>query len=107
TSAEKIQNGERKAGNRNFWGFVFQGRAYEGLTCNALEWIHSFGGGTIADATGAVTINNPHAKKALTLAASWIGTITPRGALNYMEEEARGVFQTGNAAFLRNWPYAW
>ena len=95
------------AGNDRFWGFVLQGRAYEGLTCNALEWIASFGGGTIVDADGKITINNPQAAAALDLAASWIGTIAPDGVLNYGEEEARGVFQSGNAVFMRNWPYAW
>src|SRR5690606_25338122 len=47
--ARHIQAAERARGNRRLWGFVFQGRAYEGLTCNALEWIDSFGGGTIID----------------------------------------------------------
>jgi trehalose/maltose transport system substrate-binding protein len=106
-AAKVVQDGERKAGNSNMWGFVFQGRAYEGLTCNGLEWIDSFGGGTIVDANGKVTVNNPKAVAALKLAASWIKNITPEGVLNYAEEEARGAFQSGNAVFMRNWPYAW
>lgn len=105
--ARAVQTAERAAGNRGMWGFVFQGKAYEGLTCNALEWIDSFGGGTIVNDAGEITINNPRAIGALSLAGSWVGDIAPPGVLNYDEEAARGVFQTGNAVFMRNWPYAW
>ncbi|MBU1360575.1 MAG: ABC transporter substrate-binding protein [Gammaproteobacteria bacterium] len=106
-AAKTIQAGERRAGVDGLWGFVFQGRAYEGLTVNALEWIDSFGGGRIVDGDGGVTIDNPRAKAALSLAQGWIGKIAPEGVLNYAEEEARGVFQSGHAVFMRNWPYAW
>jgi trehalose/maltose transport system substrate-binding protein len=106
-TARLIQDGERSGGNKDFWGYVFQGRAYEGLTTNALEWIASYGGGTIVDQKGEITIENPKAAEALKTAAAWIGSIAPEGVLNYTEEESRGVFQAGNAAFMRNWPYAW
>jgi trehalose/maltose transport system substrate-binding protein len=106
-AAEKIQSAERNAGNRDMQGFVWQGKAYEGLTVDALEWIASSGGGTIVDGSGNVTINNPNAARALDRAASWVGKISPQGVLNYAEEESRGVFQSGNAVFMRNWPYAW
>ena len=106
-TAKKIQDAERAAGNDKMWGFVWQGRAYEGLTCNALEWVSSYNGGTIVDDKGKITINNPKAVAALDTAAGWVKTISPEGVLNYTEEEARGVFQSGNAVFMRNWPYAW
>jgi trehalose/maltose transport system substrate-binding protein len=106
-TARQIQTAERTSGNDRLWGFVFQGKAYEGLTCNALEWIDAFRGGTIIDDAGHITIDNPRAIEALTLAGIWVGDIAPKGVLNYDEEAARGVFQTGNAVFMRNWPYAW
>ena len=106
-AARAVQAGERASGNRRLWGFVFQGMAYEGLTSNALEWIDSFGGGTIVDAEGTITVDNPRAIEAFELAGSWVGNISPPGVLSYDEEAARGVFQTGNAVFMRNWPYAW
>jgi trehalose/maltose transport system substrate-binding protein len=107
TAAKTVLAAERKAGNNDLQGFVFQAKAYEGLSCNALEWVSSFGGGTVIDSSGKVTINNPAAAKALNMAASWIGDIAPKGVLNYAEEDARGVFQSGKAVFMRNWPYAW
>lgn len=106
-TAERIMAGERRAGNEEMWGFVFQGAAYEGLTANALEWIHSNGGGSIVEKNGDISVNNDRAEEALELAASWIGTISPPGQLTYKEEDARAVFQLGNAVFMRNWPYAY
>lgn len=104
--AQTIIEGEAAA-NTAFTGLVFQGSAYEGLTCNGLEWQFSNGGGTIIDEEGAVTVNNDQAKAAIELAASWVGTISPQAVTGYMEEESRGVWQGGNAAFMRNWPYAY
>ena len=106
-TAKEIQDAERAAGNADMWGFVWQGNAYEGLTCNALEWIKSYGGGQIVEPDGTISVNNENAAKALEMAKSWVGTISPEGVLSYQEEEARGVWQTGNAVFMRNWPYAY
>jgi trehalose/maltose transport system substrate-binding protein len=105
-TAKEIMDGER-ASNPDMYGFVFQGNAYEGLTCDALEWVKSYGGGQIVEADGTISINNPQAVAALEEAKSWIGTISPEGNLAYQEEESRGVWQLGNAVFMRNWPYAY
>ena len=106
-AAQKVQDGERAAGNKEMYGFVFQGKAYEGLTCNALEWVTSYGGGSFVEADGKISANNEKAAAALDMAAKWVGTVSPKSTLNGQEEEARGIFQNGNAAFMRNWPYAW
>jgi len=104
--AQKIMDGE-KAANPTFTGFVFQGNAYEGLTCDALELIASSGGGTIIDQSNKVTVNNPQAVAILNKLRGWVGTISPRGVTGYQEEDSRNAFQGGNAAFMRNWPYAY
>ena len=106
-TAQKIQDAERAAGNSDLWGFVWQGNSYEGLTCDALEWVKSSGGGQIIEPDGTISINNDKAIAAIELAATWPGTISPEGVLSYQEEESRGVWQTGNAVFMRNWPYAY
>jgi trehalose/maltose transport system substrate-binding protein len=104
-TAKTIQEAERQAGNPKMWGFVWQGRAYEGLTCDALEWIASYGGGSIVNEQGQSTVYNPQAIKAINNAAKWIGTISPPEVLNYAEEETREkIFEKGNAVFMRHWP---
>ncbi len=105
--AMTIQEGERAEGNQDFWGYVWQGNAYEGLTCDALEWIASNGGGSIVEPDGTVSINNPEAAAIVDQAAGWVGTISPEGVTAFGEEDARNMWQAGNAAFMRNWPYAY
>lgn len=102
-----VQLAEREAGEAGIWGYVFQGAPYEGLTCNVLEWVSSYGGGTVVDEAGNITINNPLAIVAISRAASWVGSIAPERVAHFREEDARILFQQGNAVFMRNWPYAW
>ncbi|TVR20146.1 MAG: ABC transporter substrate-binding protein [Anaerolineaceae bacterium] len=102
-----IQEGERAEGNSEFWGYVWQGNAYEGLTTNALEWHVSETGDNFLTPDGEILINSEAAINAYERAASWVGTISPPGVVSYAEEDARGVWHAGNAAFMRNWPYAY
>jgi trehalose/maltose transport system substrate-binding protein len=104
--AAHIQAGERRRGRKDFWGYVWQGNNYEGLTCNALEWQASFGGGQIVETNGTVTVNNPRTAQAFERAAGWVGTISPRSVLSYTETDSLNVFRSGNAAFMRHWSSA-
>jgi len=107
TAAKKVQAGERAKGNEDFWGYVWQGNAYEGLTCDALEWLASNDGGSIIEFDGTISVNNPRAVEILEQAAGWVGTISPPGVIGFAEEDARAMFQGGNALFMRNWPYCY
>jgi trehalose/maltose transport system substrate-binding protein len=95
--AARIQAGERAKGKKQFWGFVWQGAADEGLTCNALEWQAAEGGGRIIEEDQAISVNNPQA----------VGSISPPGVVGYREWDSLNVWAAGDAAFMRNWPSAY
>jgi len=101
--ARRIQDGERAEGRKDFWGYVWQGAQYEGLTCNALEWQASSGGGKIIEDNGTITVNNPRTVKALKRAKSWVGSISPPSVLAFKEADAENIWDSGNAAFQREW----
>jgi multiple sugar transport system substrate-binding protein len=88
-------------------GFVWQGKQYEGLVCNVLEFLHGNGGAVLAD--GRVVLDSPQNREALGLMADLVHRhgVTPGSVTTATEEPSRHVFGQGRALFLRNWPYAW
>lgn len=107
TFAELAAAAKAVAQPPRLWGFVFQGKQYEGLVCAYLEvlWGH---GGDVLGPGGAVRLAEPEAVAALDwLVAAVREGLSPPGVLTYQEEEARNMFQEGRAVFMRNWPYAW
>jgi len=105
--ASAIQAGERATGIKDFWGFVWEGAPWEGLTYTALEWQASSGGGHIIEPDGTISVNNPRTIEALKRAKGWIGSISPPGVIAYRMEDVLNVWQSGRAAFMRDWPYAY
>jgi trehalose/maltose transport system substrate-binding protein len=106
-AAQTIQDGERAAGNSDFYGYVWQGNDYEGLTCDAHEWLVSETGNSFVTTDGQVNVNNQPFIDFLNRAQKWVGGISPEAVTTYQEEESRAVWQAGSAAFMRNWPYAY
>ncbi|AKJ08445.1 carbohydrate ABC transporter substrate-binding protein (CUT1 family) [Archangium gephyra] len=98
---------EAKAKEPLLQGYVWQGRQYEGLNCNVFEaiWGH---GGQVLDARGRLALDTEQARAGLAYLRRLISSgISPPGVTSAAEEEARRVFQSGQAVFMRNWPYAW
>jgi multiple sugar transport system substrate-binding protein len=89
-------------------GLVYQGAQYEGLTVNFLERLYSAGGKALSDDGKQSELNSPEAEKVLAQMAEEVksGTV-PKANSTYMEEESRRAFESGKAAAMRNWPYAY
>ena len=97
--AGRIQAGERAKGKKDFWGYVWQGAAGEGLTCNALEWQVSEGGGHIIENNKTISVNNPMAIGAWRRAAHWIGRISPPSVVAFRELDSMNVWNSRGSSF--------
>jgi len=95
---------QAKKGN----GVVYQGFRYEGLTVNFLELLYSAGGSVVSDDGKSATADSAEVKDVLTFMADGIKSgAAPKAVTTYKEEESRRAFESGNATFMRNWPYAY
>jgi multiple sugar transport system substrate-binding protein len=90
------------------WGYVWQGRQYEGLAAMFVEVLGGQGGFWVNPDTLEVGLDRPEAIQAVNFLLNTIQKgISPPGVTTYQEEESRRLFQNGEAVFLRNWPYIW
>ncbi|PIQ97962.1 MAG: hypothetical protein COV67_01470 [Nitrospinae bacterium CG11_big_fil_rev_8_21_14_0_20_56_8] len=88
-------------------GFVWQGKQYEGLVCNLIEFLPSRNPFlTVAESP---RLEVDRVRRALGFMRDLVVRfgVSPPSVFSMSEEESRQVFQNGRAVFMRNWPYAW
>ena len=90
------------------WGYLWQGRQYEGLSCVMVEVLAAFGARWWDGGAATTMLDSPEAVEA----ATWLDDllrdgVSPAAVANFAENDALQLFAAGEAAFLRNWPYAW
>jgi multiple sugar transport system substrate-binding protein len=90
------------------FGIVWQGARYEGLVTVFVEYLGAFGG-AILDEQGQVSVDGKPAVEALTYMRDsiYVQDVAPPAVLTWQEEQVRFAFQNGQAALMRNWPYAY
>ncbi|MGF1539049.1 MAG: ABC transporter substrate-binding protein [Pleurocapsa sp.] len=90
------------------WGYVWQGKQYEGLSAMFVEILKGSGAFWVNPETLEVGLDRPEAIEAVEFLRKTIATgVSPSGVTTYAEEETRRLFQNGQTVFLRNWPYVY
>lgn len=87
------------------YGYLMQAKQYEGLVCNFIEFIGSYGG-EVLDKEGKVAINSPETikglEKMMEIAQS---DLVPSNITAITEVETDAIYGEGEAVFDRQWPY--
>lgn len=87
------------------FGFAAQMDQYEGLVCNATEFIYAYGG-RIVDENGKVVVNSPQSINGLTeMVKIANSSFVPKNINTFQEPQTANAFNNGQAVFVRNWPY--
>ncbi|MEM9770557.1 MAG: ABC transporter substrate-binding protein [Cyanobacteria bacterium P01_D01_bin.73] len=109
TFADLVSASKRlQEADKTEWGYLWQGKQYEGLAAMVVEIFEGFGGFWVDPTTNAVGLDKPEAIAAVEFLVDAIDEgISPPGTTTYTETETLRFFRNGSAAFLRNWPYVW
>jgi multiple sugar transport system substrate-binding protein len=90
------------------YGYVFQGASYEGLTCDYMEFLTDAGGTPTNSSYTTANLDSAASVKAVTFMRSLITSgVSPAAVSTFQEAQAMSTFASGQAAFLRNWDYAY
>ena len=90
------------------WGYAWQGKQYEGLSAMFVEILAGFDAFWVDPDTLEVGLDQPNAIEAVKFLRDTINEgVSPPGVTTYSEEPTRRLFQNGETAFLRNWPYVY
>lgn len=90
------------------WGYLWQGKQYEGLSAMFVEILEGYGAFWVDPDTNEVGLDRPEAIAAVQFLTDTIAEgVSPPGTTTYTEPETLRFFRNGNSIFLRNWPYVW
>ncbi|MEO1299876.1 MAG: extracellular solute-binding protein, partial [Cyanobacteria bacterium J06636_16] len=107
TDLDQIVNTLKRTSDVSF-GYLWQGRSYEGLVANVYEVMSSFGATWIDPESQQVGLDTPSTIRAIQLLRDLIQQgISPLIVTDYTEQSSLEVFKQGQAVFLRGWPYFW
>ncbi|MFD3683367.1 ABC transporter substrate-binding protein [Nocardiopsis sp. NPDC058631] len=108
TWEELYETGTEAAQEAGISGYVGQGDQYEGLVVNFLELYWSAGGQLFDDDQQQSTLlEGDAAATALDfMTEAYDSGFYAEGFDSMVEDDARALFQAGEAVYMRNWPYA-
>jgi trehalose/maltose transport system substrate-binding protein len=88
-------------------GLIGQGAQYEGFVVNWLEYYWGAGGDLFNEDQSQVVFDVDLATQTTEFMANAMDSCYAPGFNTAHEEEARALFQEGDAVFMRNWPYVY
>lgn len=104
---EDLDKAAKAAKGKAKYSYICQAKQYEGLVCNAMEFIAAYGG-QVVDGNGDITINSDGTKQGLTEMKKILGSnYVPNNITTFTETETDNTFIAGDSVFARNWPYQW